>query len=182
MDSNQIVNEEKSIKLRLRNCIDIVRKTLNVGIDASVELSKQEEQLERMNNKVVVIDENVKNAHRTLDNMSSYIKSLLGSVKYLVIKKNNIDNANDLNNNSKIDKPNELGTTDNTYNLDEFDKLDKLDELDELYDLTIKMKEVSLEINKALDRQCNKILKITDEVDDVNLDIRSANGKINKLL
>lgn len=164
----QFENDSQST---LKNCIDLANKAITIGEATADELNKQEEKLDKMDNNIDIIDTNVKNAHRTLDNISSFIKSLFGSIKYPTINKSvssdisSNDIPSDINNSSKITN-----------------KITDDDELDELYNLTIKMKELNISINKSIDRQTEKIQKITNRVDNSNIDINSANNKIDVLL
>ncbi len=172
--------QKKTIGERLKGCIDTAYNILKIGSETNEELYKQREQLERIDDKIDVIDTNVKNAHRTLDNMSSYFKSLLGSVKYDVEK----------------DKPwlvksaGKLPAADNNRRLSgysseescEDNKTQEDKDLDELYMLTLKMKQMGLSINKALDDHNEKVEEKNNKADGTNDDIQSGNRKIIKLL
>lgn len=175
----QFENDSQST---LKNCIDLANKAINIGEATADELNKQEEKLDKMDNNIDIIDTNVKNAHRTLDNISSFIKSLFGSIKYPTINKTS--SSNDISSNNI--QSNDISSNDMTSNINNSSKItNKItddDELDELYNLTIKMKELNISINKSIDRQTEKIQKITNRVDNSNINMNSANNKIDVLL
>ena len=118
---------------------------------------------------------NIKNADRTLDNMSSYVKSLFGSVKYSIEKNTTWERVDkdEPDNSSELD----IGIKDVNNSEDEVDK-----QLDQLYELTLQMKKMGLEMNKTLDRHNDLIEDIDERVDHTNYDINKVNGRINKLL
>jgi len=161
--------QNESSSTSLRNCINLANKALDLGVATAEELDKQEQQLDRMDGNVDVIDTNVQNAHRTLDNISSFIKSLFGAVRYPTTTSTKQTGSIK----SEEIKPNMATTTVISQ---------KDDELDELYNLTVQMKELNISINKSLDRQTEKIQKLTNRVDNSNSGIKSANDKIDKLL
>ena len=149
-------------QVALKNCIEMANRALSIGAATADELDKQERQLDKMGTDVDVIDTNVQNAHRTLDNISSFIKSLFGSIKYPTLKPSNPINH---------DPTNHI-----------HDMSHKNDDLDELYNLTVKMKELNISINKSIDRQTEKIQSLTERVDGTNRNIGLANAKIDELL
>jgi cell division FtsZ-interacting protein ZapD len=157
--------QNESSLTNLRKCIDLANKALELGTATAEELDKQEQQLDRMDGNVDIIDTNVQNAHRTLDNISSFIKSLFGAVKYPAPKP------------SEPIKQEEIKPTMPTSK-----EAQKDDELDELYNITVRMKDLNISINKSLDRQTEKIQKLNSRVDNSNIAIKSANEKIDKLL
>jgi len=168
--------DRKSVGERLKNCIQTAYNIINVGRETNDELEKQGEKLEKINGKTVIIDKNVTNAHRSLDNMSSFVRSLFGSVKYDVEKDRSwlVKSAGKLPQGEPL--PSDLKETDESGE-EEFDK-----QLDQLYDLTLQMKQMSLEMNQSLDKHNEIIEEIDTRVDKSNYDIRTANKKIKKLM
>lgn len=159
--------QNESSQSTLRNCIDLANKAVEIGAATAEELDKQEQQLDRMDGNVDIIDSNVQNAHRTLDNISSFIKSLFGAVRYPTVKPS---------------EPVESTKPTKAEHISNLPSSTNDDELDELYNITVRMKEMNISINKSIDRQIDKIQKLNNRVDSSNAGIRSANDKIDKLL
>ena len=74
------------ILLYVDDCLAVSHRAeqniLEVGASTAQELEKQEEQLDNIDGKVIGIDDKINNAHKILDNISSYLKSLLGPIRY----------------------------------------------------------------------------------------------------
>ncbi len=67
-------------------------------------------------------------------------------------------------------------------NSHEIDNDHENDKFNLLFKITSELKEVGLEINRALDEQNNDLKELEQKVDDRNIDIRRVNNKIDDLL
>jgi hypothetical protein len=188
------VDKKKSIKQRLQRCIELAHNILNTSAETGIELHEQGDKLDKMMHKVDIVDENVRNADKTLKNMSSFFGSLWGTSDYEIIKDNswrikkaksldgNDGNYGDGNLGAKTKKEKkQLKKLKNKHFKENFEEYVE-DELDIIIKLTQQMKEMGEQISKELDSQNSKMEKLRTNVDDVNEKIHDSNRKIIKLL